>query len=146
MTVLWTKAIEGQLAPLSGGIVLFAEKFEEWKRLGEYQSFFFGKDGAYTGIKVGVDDYKLFHVHLPPIKDAKALADWQAEWKKKGRKTSNTVLVYTHDDKGNYLLIFIVREPHGHDFGEQTTPAHAKNMAYCVKIAEAFRFNGAIIA
>jgi len=125
---------------------LLAQDFAEWKALGdkgEYSSYYFGKDSDYTRptrLKKSV----LRHVHLPPASDPKEIASWEKVWSKKGRKTSDTSLVYARDPTHGYLLIYIAREPEGHLFAEMTTPQSKQMMENFADVAEAFIHDGTV--
>ncbi len=81
-----------------------------------------------------------------PVIDKQQLVSWKKFWKFKGRKTSNRVLVYAADNKGNFFLIFILSEPDAHEIALMKTPAHKEIMEGFAAVAEAFIFDGSIIA
>ena len=133
----------------------FAQYFAEWKALGpegEYEDYYFGKDGFYdqpkrTGRRV------LRHVHLAPtdtrVSDAEvppeALARWEKDWKLRRRKTSDTSLVYAEDPAYGYLLIYIAWEPEGHEFAQMATVETAGFMNQLADVAEEFIHKGTVL-
>lgn len=132
----------------------FATYFAQWKALGadgEYLDYYFGKDGYYdqpkrTGRRV------FRHVHMPPndtvASDAEglpeALAKWERNWNRRQRKTSDTSLIYAEDPGHGYLLIYIAREPQGHELAQMATPATKTFMNQLADVAEKFIHQGAI--
>ena len=133
----------------------FAQYFADWKALGdagEYLDYYFGKDGFYDhprrhGRRV------LRHVHLPPADErmsgteapSPALARWEQSWKRRGRKTSDTALIYAEAPAWGYLLIYIAREPQGQELAQMATVATKTFMNQLADVAERFVFNGSII-
>lgn len=122
--------------------------FSEWKIMGpsgEFQHYYFGKDGEYErplvdGVKV------LRHVHLLPADDSIHLPEWKKVWRNRGRKTSDDVLIYAQGtSRVGYLLIAIVLEPEGHDFAKMKTPEDAAAMEGFASAADQFLFDGSII-
>jgi mRNA interferase YafO len=116
-------------------------QFEQWKRdwpSKEYDAYQFGKDGAYVRPEVGGAPYSLRHVHLPPLLDLAKLRRWNKGWQFRSRKTSNRVLVYSEDGRGNYLLIYVLNEPDAHEIARMRTPEHRELMEGFAAVAEAF--------
>jgi mRNA interferase YafO len=120
--------------------------FREWKLSDEYGSYYFGKDSFYVKPSVNGELYKLRHVHLVPIKDEEQLLAWNKAWELGRRKTSNRVLIYVDDKKGNFLLIFILSEPDAHEIALMKNEKHKKLMESFAIIAEEFIFDGSIEA
>lgn len=125
---------------------VFADTFAEWKALGaagEFSSFYWGKDGAYSHPQRG-GKMVLRHVHLPPS-DPTALAEWaKMHRRRRGRRTSNTCLLYAHDRTHGYLLLYVAREPHGHSISDMSVPASARLMNQLADAADAFIHDGSI--
>lgn len=148
MATRCTEQLREQLLKTSSDVVAFAAEFDAWKALGEkgeYGSFLFGKDGSYARPKVDDKPYLLRHVHLAPIKDVERLTLWQKLWRLRTRKTSNRVLVYASDSKGNHLLIFILEEPSAHAIAEMKSSEDRAVMERFAEIAAAFLHDGTIL-
>lgn len=148
MTVHVTKALGSQFASVGGDLTDFVDKFERWKSKGpsgEHESYFFGKDGAYTLPAVNGVRYILRHAHLVPRQDPASLARWEQRWKNRSRKTSNRVLVYVSDVTHGHLLIYILEEPDAHEVAEMLTPAQKTLMLQFAQIADAFIQNGRVL-
>ena len=127
----------------------FSLAFTEWKSRGsdgEYHSYLFGKDSAYTTPKVGGIPYTLRHVHLVPITQADLLLRWNKAWNTKSRKTSDRVLVYVDDGATNVLLIFILPEPDAHTIARMQTSDDKAIMLGFAEVAAAVLDTGEIIA
>lgn len=143
MATCWTKALEDLLAgpvPTAN----FAAEFEAWKSsgaAGEYDNYLFGKDGAYRA-PIGT----LRHVHLVPLRDVSALAEWNKRWRFRSRKVSNRVLVYVTDATHGNLLIYILDEPTAHEVPKLQTPAHRALIRKFIAVGDAFIQTGAVIA
>lgn len=120
------------------------EKFEEWKCGDEYGSYLFGKDSAYSCPKIN-GKLHLRHVHLPPLIDAIQLERWNKQWKRRGRKTSDRVLIYVQDQQDNYLLIFILPEPQAHAVAKMKTSEDKTLMENFATVAAEFLETGNII-
>lgn len=124
----------------------FAAKFAKWKAAGatgEYAFLEFGKDSYYW--KPTRDGkYVLSHVHLIPVTDKEALRAWMLAFRRKKRKTSDTVLVYAADSRHGYLLIAILREPRAHDIAKMATKADAELMNQFADVAAEFIFSGKV--
>jgi mRNA interferase YafO len=125
---------------------LFCTEFRRWKSADEYGSYWFGKDSAYVAPAVNGERYILRHVHLVPLADKVQLIKWNQAWKRRGRKTSDRVLVYVGDHRGDVLLIFILPEPDAHAVAAMKTQTHKEIMAGFATVAEAFIADGSIIA
>lgn len=146
MTVNITKALKAALQAdhLDENILL--ESFQRWKNSqNEYGSYLFGKDGAYMIPKINGKSYRLRHVHLPPLSTPEQLKVWNKQWQRRGRKTSDRVLVYVEDGQGNYLLIFILPEPLAHEIAKMQTPAHRQLMENLAAVAAKFLETGQVI-
>lgn len=146
MVVKITTALKNALEADKLDSNLFCDAFKEWKSGDEYGSFHFGKDGAYVTPLVNGDRGILRHVHLVPIVDQKQLVLWKKRWKFRGRKTSDRVLIYAQDYRGNFLLIFILSEPDAHAIAGMKTKNHKEIMEGFAVVAEAFIYNGQVIA
>lgn len=120
------------------------KKFEEWKCGDEYGSYLFGKDSAYSRPKIH-GKLHLRHVHLPPLMDKVQLERWNKQWKRRGRKTSDRVLIYVQDQQDNYLLIFILPEPEAHTVAQMQTPEDRMLMEKFATVAAEFLETGNII-
>jgi mRNA interferase YafO len=126
---------------------LFCNKFKQWKQSkDDHGSYHFGKDSAYVTPVINGDKYILRHVHLVPVIDQAQLSLWQKIWRFKGRKTSNRVLIYVKDRKGNFLLIYILSEPDAHEIALMKTQQHKELMEGFAAVAEAFIDDGSILA
>lgn len=121
-------------------------QFSQWKLSNEYGSYYFGKDSFYIKPPIDGKPYKLRHVHLVPVKDKVQLSAWNKAWELGKRKTSNRALIYIDDNKGNFLLIFILSEPDAHEIALMKNEKHKKLMESFAIIAEEFIFDGSIVA
>ena len=121
-------------------LVLFIEKFREWKQNGENSSYYFGKDGFYSPIQHG-----LRHVHIVPVINLEDKQCWDKNCKTGYRRTSDTCLVYVEDDQ-DYLLITILPEPLAHQIAKQETAEDKQIMARFYEIAEQFFYYRKILA
>lgn len=122
--------------------------FREWKMSGERgeDDFYeFGKDTAYIAPSVNGEPYVLRHVHLVPILDTAQLAQWNKNWEKHRRRTSNRALVYVQDNQ-RFLLIDILPEPFAHTVCQMNTPQDKALMEAFAQIAEAYVYHQEIIA
>jgi mRNA interferase YafO len=147
MAVKTTRILKNFLDEDNLNVEEFCTRFASWKlSLDEYSSYFFGKDSAYVKPTVGTDKYILRHVHIVPILDKIQLSKWNRLSKLKKRKTSDRVLIYVSDNKGNFLLIIILSEPNAHEVAEMKTQTHKELMEYFATVAEAFIFDGSILA
>ena len=106
----------------------FVSDFESWKKGDEYGSYIFGKDSAYIKPQVSGASNALKHVHLVPAERTEARRKWDQQWRRKGRKTSDRVLVYAEDPTYGYLLIFILDEPTAHRVAQMRIEAHKTAM------------------
>lgn len=149
MATRLTDALRGLLRESGEDPDNFAAEFDHWKSRGpngEYSSYLFGKDGAYNTPKVnGVPDI-LRHVHLVPLKEPGALAQWKKAWKRFGRKTSDRHLVYVSDAYHGNLLLWILDEPGAHDIALMRTPEDAQLMRQFAVVADHFIQTGEISA
>ena len=124
-------------------------QFAAWKaagEAGEYASYLFGKDGGYIVPLVNGQRYVLRHAHLVPLADAAALRIWEAQWRRRSRKTSDRVLIYVSDAAHGHLLIYILEEPTAHAVAKMRTSAEKQVMDQFAAIAEAFILRGEVIA
>ena len=140
--VAMTRALAQQLVKTGVNPDLFREDFAEWKTdwsNHEFDSFYFGKDGAYVAPNVGGRRYCLKHVHLQPIADPRDVRDWQRNFARGGRRVSDRCLVYAEKKaEGPYLLIAILDEPNAHDIAAMRTAEHRKLMEEFADIADQF--------
>jgi mRNA interferase YafO len=127
-------------------IQLFCDEFKLWKSKDEHSSSLFGKDSAYTTPTVNGEKYILRHVHLVPVMDQEQIDSWYKKLSFKSRKTSNRILVYVDDNKGNILLIHILPEPDAHEIAKMKTQKNRETMNGFAAVAEAFIFDGSILA
>lgn len=149
MAAQCTVPLSNQLKELGSDAAAFAAEFDAWKATGtegEYESFLFGKDGAYARPKVDGDQYLLRHVHLVPLKNVVQLSIWKKLWRRRSRKTSDRVLVYASDTRSNHLLIFILEEPTAHDVAMMKSEQDTRLMERFAAIAAAFLHDGTVIA
>lgn len=126
----------------------FAAEFDHWKSLGdngEYASFLFGKDGAYSSPKVNGDPNTLRHVHLVPLSDPGQLTRWNQAFRRRSRKTSDRALVYVSDPYCGNLLIYILDEPDAHEVARMGTPKHKTAMLQFAAIADHFIQTGEVL-
>lgn len=124
----------------------FCDLFADWKTgwpAQEYTDWFFGKDGEYVA-PTRNHRRVLRHVHLPPEAKAAELNQWNHDFSKKTRKTSDTSLVYAEDAAHGYLLIYVAREPVGHDLAAMKTSQTLQLMNIFADQAEKFIFEGAV--
>ena len=144
MLVKTTNSLKSKFDRENLDIQLFCEEFKLWKSKDEHSSRLFGKDSAYTTPTVNGEKYILRHVHLIPVMDQKQIDSWYKKFRFKSRKTSNRVLVYVDDNKGNILLIHILPEPDAHEIAEMKTQKNRETMKGFAAVAEAFIFDGTI--
>ncbi len=130
----------------------FAQYFAEWKALGpdgEYGDYYFGKDGFYERPK-RCGRRVLRHVHLPPDppeqgqQPSPAFVEWEVNWQRRSRKTSDTSLIYAEDPGYGFLLIYLAREPQGHKLARMDTPEAELFMNQLADVAEQFIFSGTV--
>ena len=148
MVTRCTRALHNQLAAIGEDSDGWTDFFGDWKArgsAGEYDNYFFGKDGAYVGIKMDAPHGKLMHVHLVPILDPVAFARWERDWARRSRKTSDRALIYADDGHGNYLLIYVLDEPTAHAIASMATQQDKETMQAFAAVASAFVFDGSII-
>ena len=149
MATYCTESLTRRLAALGEDAREWAAYFNAWKAsgpAGEYSDYFFGKDAAYANVRVDGLAVELMHVHLVPLADSKALKIWDRNDRLKKRKTSDRALVYARDGKGNYLLIAVLDEPDAHAIAQMRSAADRELMQDFAQVAEAFAFDGSIIA
>lgn len=148
MATSFTTAIRTQIAALEEDPSNFAAEFDRWKAAGErgeYNSFLFGKDGAYTSPKVDSVPNVLRHVHLVPLSDPVARRTWDRQWGRRTRKVSDRALVYASDARYGHLLIFILNEPEAHLVAKMISPDHKRLMMKFAAVASRFIQDGKII-
>jgi hypothetical protein len=89
------------------------------------------------------------HVHLMPSVNSGDNDLWMKRWRLNrppSHRTSDHVLVYVADDAGDILLIAILDEPGAHAVADMRTPENKATMEGFAAVAEAFRYNGSIVA
>ncbi|MFI3123245.1 MAG: type II toxin-antitoxin system YafO family toxin [Methylococcales bacterium] len=143
MTVKITNALESVLGKNDAD--LLCSEFLNWKATGEYDHHYFGKDSAYIAPPVNGEKYALRHVHLVPVLDVKQIARWWRDFARRGRKTSDRVLIYAKDAKENYLLIYILTEPDAHKIATMKNQTDKELMESFAKVAGEFMFDGSVI-
>jgi len=140
-----TAHLRSQFADGGAGL---SSMFTAWKKLGPSYAdhhYYFGKDGEYTrplvdGVRV------LRHVHLRPNPKSPFFPAWEDAWRRRGRKTSDDVLIYAQGTpRVGCLLIAVVLEPNGHNFAAMATPEDAAIMEGFASAADQFLFDGKII-
>ena len=146
MYVTMTQELRASLARdgLDGDELI--ERFTKWKSGDEYGSYYFGKDSAYVRPHVDGKPYQLRHVHTVPLQDQDALRRWKTVYRRRGRKTSDRVLVYTADGKDGFLLIYVLEEPTAHEIANMKTVEDTEIMEGFAEVAAAFIDNGDVIA
>jgi mRNA interferase YafO len=143
MTVKITNALESVLGKDDAD--LLCEEFLNWKNSGEYDHHYFGKDSAYIAPPVNGEKYALRHVHLVPVLDVKQIARWWRDFARRGRKTSDRVLIYAKNSIGDYLLIYILTEPDAHKIATMQNQTDKELMESFAKVAGEFMFDGSVI-
>lgn len=146
MAVKITRALQKLLEADGLAADELCKQFATWKATDEYGSYFFGKDSAYTTPLVDGEKYRLRHVHLVPMLDKKQLAAWNRAFRLAKRKTSNRVLIYADDSRGDFLLIFILSEPTAHEIALMKQPTHKALMEGFATVAAAFLLDGSVLA
>jgi hypothetical protein len=124
---------------------LLCSEFLKWKSLGEFEHYFFGKDSAYASPLVNNERYTLRHVHLIPEKNERQRVKWIQTFRRRGRKTSDRILIYTQDAKDNYLLIYILSEPDAHKIATMKNQMDKELMESFARVAGDFIFDGSVI-
>lgn len=148
MATKLTDAIRDQLRESGQDPGNFAAEFDHWKSMcpdGEYNSYLFGKDGAYGTPKVNGVSNTLRHVHLVPLKDMSAINRWGKDWRKRTRKRSDRHLVYVSDSRHGHLLLWILDEPGSHEVALMKNPDDRKLMLKFAVVADRFIQTGKII-
>jgi hypothetical protein len=135
-------------ADLGSSKATFVKRFREWKAGDEFGSYLFGKDGGYSNPTLDFPDLFLMHVHLVPLYDLDKLAIWEKTFKRKGRKTSNRVLIYAQrSPAAEYLLIAILEEADdAHTIAEMKTSENRNIMLAFAAIANRYIEFGEILA
>lgn len=136
----------------------FCGLFDTWKAGfpdSLYKSYLFGRDGAYTTPKVDGKQYVLRHVHLLPVMDPDALAEWNKRYKlgtEKGKwkeRVSNRALIYAtrvlYDSTQEHLLMYILDEPDAHRIARMKSQGDRVFMEQFATCAAAFIHNGEVI-
>lgn len=123
MVIKTTKRFDSDLLNNRALIDEFIDAFSAYKSKPNKEHFEFGKDLPYHSYLID-NKLILMHVHLVPtnIDDLELWSDVFYENcsikdnRKRKAKTSNTCLIYIENDKGEYLLIKIFREPNAHKY------------------------------
>jgi hypothetical protein len=148
-TAVCTDALREQFAELGADLPAFVQKFCEWKSLGpagEYSSYFFGKDVPFLRPTLAEPGGELRHVHLVPLLDKPALADWDKKHLRGSRKTSNRILAYVGGGRGSHLLLYILAEPTAHDVMKMQTEDDRTLMKQFAQVADVWLRTGEVIA
>lgn len=143
-----TKALQAKLDSAfgAGSAQVFCAEFSEWRRVGKH--VLFGRDGPYRKPKLR-DDGALMHVHLIPSLQKWEADRWMRLWKQgrpASQRTSDQALVYAENNAGDYLLIAILDEPGAHAVSDMRTPENKAVMEGFAAVADAFRYDGSVIA
>lgn len=149
MATKLTEAIREQLRESDEDPTNFAAEFDLWKSRGpsgEYDSYLFGKDGAYGSPKVNGKSNILRHVHLVPLKDVSTTSQWDRDWNRRTRKRSDRHLVYVSDAYHGHLLLWILDDPGSHAIALMHTPEDKELMKRFAVVADRFIQAGEIIA
>lgn len=144
-----TKIIEAAFSNAGADLEEFRNLFAHWKSLGpqgEDEVYEFGKDVPYERPHVNGEKNVLMHVHLVPIVDLDKKDEWDRNWERYSRRTSNRTLVYVNDGSKKFLLIDIIPEPDGHEIPKMLTQQHKKIMEFYAEIADQYIYGGKIIA
>lgn len=144
-----TEALREQFSEIGQDPDNFAAEFDHWKSLGargEYNSYLFGKDGAYSSPTVNGQPNVLRHVHLVPLANLEQKAKWDRAWHTRGRKVSDKALVYVSDPYHGHLLLFILDEPQAHQIARMQTPEDEELMKAFAVVADRFIQTGEITA
>lgn len=144
MRVLMTHPLQHSLLKEDIDPVRFSKKFEAWKALGpdgENDVYDFGKDGFYASPVV---DGKMIlrHVHLVPENDPIALAQWDRDWERYRRRSSDNALVYAQDGLYGCLLIAAFWAPDAHKIPLMKTQKHRELMNGFAQVADHFVHTG----
>lgn len=116
----------------------------EWKASGtdgEDDFYSFGKDVPYEHPHVNGKKNVLMHVHLPPVLDTERKKQWDQNWERYSRRTSDKALVYAKDGTDRFLLIAILPEPKAHAISNMKTKEDKNLMERFAQIAEAFIYH-----
>lgn len=144
-----TKIIEAVFSNAGADLEELRNLFAHWKSLGpqgEDEVYEFGKDVPYERPHVNGEKNVLMHVHLVPIVDLDKKDEWDRNWERYSRRTSNRTLVYVNDGSKKFLLIDIIPEPDGHEIPKMLTQQHKKIMEFYAEIADQYIYGGKIIA
>jgi hypothetical protein len=144
-TVRATQMLRASLADVYD-VEDLCDLFAGWKThwpAHEYTYWFFGKDGDYAAPKRN-GRRVLRHVHLPPEADPAKKDLWDKDYDGRNRKSSDTALVYAYDPANGYLLLYVAREPTGHELSDMLTQESRELMNILADQAEEFIFNGKV--
>lgn len=144
MNVRMTDVLRQELLEIDDDPDDLIKEFSDWKSRGpqgENDHYYFGKDGEY--IRPTVDNERVLrHVHFVPFTDVIALEAWDLAWSRRGRRVSDTALVYVDGGWRGYLLLTILWSPDAHAIADMATPEHRELMENLAAAAEQFRFDG----
>jgi hypothetical protein len=124
----------------TGAAQVFRDEFTEWRKSGRH--VLFGKDAPYRKPKVDGAEH-LMHVHLMPSVNSGDNDLWMKRWRLNRPPSHRTS---DHGDAGDILLIAILDEPGAHAVADMRTPENKATMEGFAAVAEAFRYNGSIVA
>jgi hypothetical protein len=82
---------------------------------------------------------------LIPEKNERQRVKWIQTFRRRGRKTSDRILIYTQDAKDNYLLIYILSEPDAHKIATMKNQMDKELMESFARVAGDFIFDGSVI-
>src|SRR4051812_23613235 len=92
----------------AGAARVFCDEFSSWRKAGAH--VLFGKDGPYRKPLVDGEE-RLMHVHLLPGVNKGDHDLWMKRWRLQrpaSHRTSDHILVYAADERGDFLLIEIL--------------------------------------
>ncbi|NHZ97468.1 type II toxin-antitoxin system YafO family toxin [Massilia sp. CCM 8734] len=147
MKVQITEYLRGELTRAGTDPDTFIENFADWKGAGpdgEFNHYYFGKDAEYSRPQVN-GKRVLRHVHLVPMDDSPRLAEWDRDWRKYRRRSSDTALVYADAGRFGFLLIAILWEPDAHRVAEMRDQISRDTMNGFATVADYFIFDGSIV-
>lgn len=158
MEVIVSARLRSRLAPEDLKSVVLA--FRWWKSdpANENRSPVFGKDSANLAPAVNGEKFVLRHCHLIPLCNKIALAQWEKNFARKRRKTSDRVLFYAQDpifDKPNgenldlqrkFYLIDIADDPGAHELMRMSDAMGKRIMSKIADEAELFLYGAPALA
>ena len=144
-----TRIIEASFLGAGLNLLEFCDLFRDWKvagKAGEDDFYEFGKDAPYETPQVNGRKNILMHVHLVPLIEIRKKREWDENWGRYSRRTSNKALVYVGNGRAQFLLIAILPEPMAHKICKMATPEDHDLMHSFAAIADAFIYFDKIIA